>query len=207
MIAVEEKAWIAERIDGLRSQLTLQVDPARRGPVRLGRFLEEHELLHVSLPGLSRATVFDFLMSEGISPGDLGTDEKLAGFLFVFAGSGYVFVNQDDFLPRRRFTAAHELGHFILHRTQMSGRFTIGDTDTTVIEVGADEVAEMERQANRFAAELLMPAVVCRARAEAFRHDYRTCPRSTFAYHLAAELLVSPEAMRHRLRELEVGDD
>ncbi len=207
MTAAEEKTWIAERIDALRHQIDLPADPHRRGPVRLARFLEEQDLLHVALPGLSRAIVFDYLTSEGINPGNLGADEQLAGFVFATACGGYVFVNQDDFLPRRRFTAAHELGHFVLHRTQMGGQWTIGDTDTTVIEVAADEVAEMERQANRFAAELLMPAVVCRSQAEAFRRAYDTCPRSAFAYHLAAELLVSPEAARYRLRELGVGDE
>jgi Zn-dependent peptidase ImmA (M78 family) len=89
----------------------------------------------------------------------------------------------------------------------MGGRITIGDTKATVIEIEADEAADLERQANRFAAELLMPGEVCRARASEYREAYRACPRSIFAYHLAAELLVSPEAMRYRLRDLEVGDE
>ena len=62
-----------------------------------------------------------------------------------------------------------------------------------------------------------MPAEVCRARARAFGKMYQaqagarrvahdTCPRSLLAYHLAAELLVSPEALRFRLQDLGVGD-
>jgi Zn-dependent peptidase ImmA (M78 family) len=90
----------------------------------------------------------------------------------------------------------------------MGGRFTIGDTAETIIdEASADQIVEMERQANRFAAELLMPAAVCRARARTFRATYGVCPRSTFAYHLASELLVSSRAMRYRLNDLGVGDE
>jgi Zn-dependent peptidase ImmA (M78 family) len=64
-----------------------------------------------------------------------------------------------------------------------------------------------EREANRFAVELLMPADVCAARADAFRQAYGVCPRGPLAYQLAAELLVSREAMRYRLNELGVGDE
>ena len=77
----------------------------------------------------------------------------------------------------------------------------------TIVEVEDETAVAMERQANRFAAEILMPAEVCRARAAAFRKLYRVCPRTPFAYYLAAELLVSPEAMRYRLRDLGVADE
>jgi Zn-dependent peptidase ImmA (M78 family) len=64
-----------------------------------------------------------------------------------------------------------------------------------------------EREANRFAAELLMPAEVCRARAEEMRNEYGCCPRAVLEYRLASELLVSAEAVRYRLKNLGVGDE
>ena len=67
--------------------------------------------------------------------------------------------------------------------------------------------AAMEREANRFAAELLMPAEVCRGRADEIQREHGCCPRAVLAYRLAAELLVSREAMRYRLKGLEVGDE
>jgi Zn-dependent peptidase ImmA (M78 family) len=54
----------------------------------------------------------------------------------------------------------------------------------------------MERQANRFAAELLMPEAVCRA-----MRAYTVSSRF-LEHQLARDLLVSREAMRWRLREL-----
>jgi Zn-dependent peptidase ImmA (M78 family) len=207
MTFAEEKEWIARVVTELRETCQLPAAPARRGPIPLERFLSEHSLRLVELPRLSRAAVYDYLLSKGSMPGDLGEDEDLAGFLYLAGPFGRVFVNADDSVPRRRFTAAHELGHFILHRAVMGGKVSFGDSPATVIEVEDNKMTAMERQANRFAAELLMPAEVCRTRAETFRQTYHICPLTAFAYHLAGELLVSPEAMRYRLRDLGVVDE
>jgi len=196
-----EKAAIALAVAHLRKQFSIPADPDRRGPVPLGRFLEECNLLHVALPNLTRVGVYEHLLGEGLTPGDLGDDEALAGFLFVTPSAGFVYANASDPVPRRRFTAAHEFGHFILHRALMGGRVSFGDTPDAIREVGDDESRDMERQANRFAVELLMPAEVCLARAKAFRAAYGVCPPPPFAYQLAAELLVSSEAMRYRLKD------
>jgi hypothetical protein len=207
MNLAEEKEWITRAVADLRVACQLPEDPLRRGPVPLERFLTEHALRLVELPRLSRAAVYDYLLAKGSLPGDLGEDEDLAGFLYMSGPFGRVFVNADDPVTRRRFTAGHELGHFVLHREFLGGKVSLGDSPATVIEVEDESAAAMERQANRFAAELLMPATVCRARAEAFRKTYGVCPRTLFAYHLASELVVSPEAMRYRLRELGVSDE
>jgi hypothetical protein len=225
MNLAQEKAGIAATVATLRSSFGIPVDPTRRGPVPLARFLDECNLLHVVLPTLTRREIAKFLRAEGIEFGALAEDENgdgwLAGFLLTTGADGFVFVGEAEPRPRkegeeqrlqatplgrRRFTAAHELGHFILHRDRM-GRW-IADTNASVVEDrDPDGISEMERQANRFAAELLMPAEVCRARAEEFRTTFKTCPRTPFAYHLAAELLVSPLAMRTRLEDLGVGDE
>ncbi|MBA4190605.1 MAG: hypothetical protein C0467_21680 [Planctomycetaceae bacterium] len=179
----------------------------RRGPVLLAPFMDSFNLLHVAIPDLTRAAVFDHLQSEGITPADVGDEDgPLAGFLFVTPSVGLVFVNASDPVPRQRFTAAHELGHFVLHREQMGGRVSIADTPAE-IELTDEQSDRHEREANRFAVELLMPSNVCLARAAAFKKAYGVCPRGPFAYQLAAELLVSREAMRYRLNELGVGDE
>jgi hypothetical protein len=226
MAATVENDDIVAAVAELRSRFDIPVDPRRRGPVPLARFLEEFNLLHVSLPRLTRGVMVEHLLREGILPGDLiGTSdpsEVLAGFLFATSTDGFVFIGEQEQaasadgepakfrqtpLGRRRFTVGHELGHFCLHRGQMDGRVLIGDTPATVTEVMEEGLSAMEREANRFAVELLMPKEVCFARADEFRRAYRVCPRTPFAYYLAAELLVSSQAMRYRLTELEVGDE
>jgi hypothetical protein len=190
-------------------RLRLGIAPVldRRGPVLLAPFTDSFNLLHVAIPELTRAAVYDHLRAEGMTPADVGNvDEALAGFLFVTPSVGLVFVNASDPVPRQRFTAAHELGHFVLHRHEMGGRVSIADTPEDV-EPTDEQSSRHEREANRFAVELLMPAGVCLARAAAFRKAYRVCPRGPLAYQLAADLLVSREAIRYRLDELGVGDE
>jgi len=199
---------IPEAVARLRQRLGIPVDPGRRGPVRLDRFFEEMthpRVSHFALPDLTRGAVAAHLGGEGIEGADLGDPaERLDGFVF-FAGAAawaYVSVGRDNPLVRRRFSAAHELGHVVLHRDSI-GRFR---ADKAVLEAGeADD--QMEREANRFAAELLMPADVCAARADELTAEYGACPRGVLEYRLAAELLVSGEAIRYRLNGLGVGND
>lgn len=76
-----------------------------------------------------------------------------AGFLGI-SNNGEVariFVRRSDPETRQRFTVAHELGHLVLHREQNIHR----DTSYEIYETYAERRRETE--ANRFAAELLMP--------------------------------------------------
>lgn len=198
---------VTAAVDGVWRRLGIAAGLDRRGPVLLAPFTESFNLLHVAIPDLTRAGVYDHLRVEGMTPADVGdVDEELAGFLFVTPSVGLVFVNASDPVPRQRFTAAHELGHFVLHRSEMGGRVSIADTPAEV-ELTDEQSNCHEREANRFAVELLMPASVCQARAAAFRDAYHVCPRGPLAYQLAAEFLVSRETMRYRLNELGVGDE
>ena len=71
-------------------------------------------------------------------------------------GRPVIAVAQDQSEERKRFTIAHEIGHFILHRTRMV------HVDTDEVTAFRDSISSTatdpnEMQANQFAAELLMP--------------------------------------------------
>ena len=66
--------------------------------------------------------------------------------------SGYaIYTNANHTNKRRRFTIAHELGHYVLHRDLIGN----GITDDALYRSRLSGL--IERQANRFAAKLLMP--------------------------------------------------
>lgn len=200
-VAIALRAAEALRLAGIR------IDPGQPGPVPLQQVFAEHCLMHAALPGLTRAAIKLHLQDNGIATGDLGpATEPLSGFLFTAGNGGWAYVDATDILPRRRFTAAHELGHFLLHQSLMPTGY-LSDTSASILEAIDDEqLFSMEREANLFATELLMPAAVCQARAKQLRHEHGSCPRAVLAYRLSAELLVSREAMRYRLQALELGD-
>jgi hypothetical protein len=96
-----------------------------------------------------------------------------------------VVVRADEPKPRKRFTLAHELGHWVC-QVQEGHAAPIYCRDVDVSEA-ADR--QLEREANVFAAELLMPESAVRAvRAELA--DIAAC---------AATFDVSPTAMQWRL--------
>lgn len=69
------------------------------------------------------------------------------------APSGFViFVDRDEPSVRQRFTAAHELGHFVLHRDLIGDRL---EDNYLLRSSGLSNRQEVE--ANKFAADLLMP--------------------------------------------------
>lgn len=67
--------------------------------------------------------------------------------------SGFAcFVDKNEPSVRQRFTAAHELGHFVLHRHE------IGEQHQDNYLLRAEGLTNaQEAAANRFAADLLMP--------------------------------------------------
>lgn len=91
---------------------------------------------------------------------------------------------------RRRFTLAHEIAHFLLHRDLLGQ----GIEDNEMYRSGLPDPIEYE--ANRFAAELLMPAKLVRT-------AYRSGAKAIVP--LADAFDVSAEAMRVRLKELRLA--
>ena len=67
------------------------------------------------------------------------------------AGAWTIRVNRHEHKNRQRFTIAHEIAHFVLHRSEINGELT----DDTFYRSGLSEQREWE--ANRLAAEILMP--------------------------------------------------
>jgi hypothetical protein len=73
-----------------------------------------------------------------------------------------IIVRAEEPEPRRRFTIAHELGHWICQCLEGTAQAVYCRAD----EIGVDAAAKaLEREANIFAANLLMPESAVRAAA------------------------------------------
>ncbi|UVC17079.1 ImmA/IrrE family metallo-endopeptidase [Mesorhizobium onobrychidis] len=75
--------------------------------------------------------------------------------------NGSILFNRASPRKRRRFTIAHELGHFLMpsHVPSAEGRFLCRLQDMLALKANeADRRMKMEVEANRFAAHILMPA-------------------------------------------------
>ena len=105
---------------------------------------------------------------------------------------GEILVAKGTPPQRRRFSIGHELGHFLIpsHRPDHGHRFSCSAADLLASDNGAAEHARrMEAEANRFAAELLMPARRIRTNIRSRQPDLAEIVR------LANEFEVSKAAM------------
>ena len=120
--------------------------------------------------------------------------DSIAGMLVRESDGWTVTVNADHTESRQRFTIAHEIGHFVLHRDRLGN----GTNDSTRYVVTADTAhyndsigPREERDANQFATAVLMP--------EARIVDVCQTFRSNDPEPVARLFRVSPHAMRTRM--------
>ena len=129
--------------------------------------------------------------------------EGFEGGLMMFPDrrSGTILVNEAAGDRRRRFTIGHELAHFLLpwHTPRSGQGFLCSAKDMAVFRAkpGGDRYIEMEAQANRFSAGILMPAVPFRADLRERRHF-----EAGHIVELADRYEVSKEATARRCVDL-----
>jgi Zn-dependent peptidase ImmA (M78 family) len=126
---------------------------------------------------------FKDLTSDGFEGGLLTDSERSFGFILVKKGNE----------GRRRFTIAHELGHFLMphHIPEREGHFLCSRAD--MLRLGAKEADRRERmevEANRFASLILIPP-------PALKLALKPCREPDLAHipKLARDFKVSKEAM------------
>lgn len=132
-------------------------------------------------------------------------DDLLSGYIRVENAMWTIGINQKHAPTRQRFTMAHELGHYFLqiNPAAMEGaelmappRESAGFKDTTFFR--NTNLTAVERMANNFAAELLMPEDSL-SRIIIGSSDRKGCDSVA---DLARLFQVSPLAMYYRLHNL-----
>lgn len=100
-------------------------------------------------------------------------------------------INRFESMPRQRFTLAHELAHFLLHRSEID---RLGEIqDNVLYRSGASETIEYE--ANRLAAQIIMPDEAISERQKAIGNNLD----ESIIDQLAEEFGVSKAAMEIRM--------
>lgn len=133
----------------------------------------------------------------GVQYSKLWMDDGASGSITRNGDTFAVAVNALESETRQRFTAAHELGHYLLHRDLMDdGKRMNRHIDT--LYAGRDQGGDVifkrshEIEANRIAAQIVMPGPLVRAKFA----------ETQDAGILATEFGVSKAAMEIRLKTL-----
>ena len=148
----------------------------------LDRFLAEHP---VKLGQLAKEL--------GVATRVASLDTGISGQIKREGDSYVIRVNRYEARERQRFTIAHELSHFLLHRNIIDGS-PDGIKDNVLYRSGISEQVEIE--ANRLAAEIVMP----KARVKkVLREDFGGIVTEATIEGLATRFQVSKAAMEIRL--------
>ena len=130
-------------------------------------------------------------------------EDSVSGMLIIKQEGGTIGVNENHHPNRQRFSIAHELGHYILHRNDMN---VFLDTSPIFFrdESSADGSKVREIEANHFAAEILMPREVL---VPYIRQEIGFDPSNDLALkRLAGYFGVSTQALLIRLTRLDLID-
>lgn len=160
---------LEQRADALLAEVPGYIWNGARLPVPIEEIADTHV-------GLLVRDVEDLSAAPGAP--ELAPDQSLSGLLL--AGKGEIWVNASEgkqWPPRRRFTIAHELGHWRLHRRP--GRQALFCRQASVSEDDAEQPDRerrkpppIEDEANVFAAALLMPRHLMREHYERLRLEH-----------------------------------
>jgi len=105
--------------------------------------------------------VDELIRRQGLSIARKRLDDDTSGFVYIDAKTkaNVIGLNISHSKTRQRFTLAHELGHFLLHK-RIGSTLHVDEKDIFVRfrdQHSSDGSDLEEREANTFAAELLMP--------------------------------------------------
>lgn len=118
--------------------------------------------------------------------------EDFSGILIRKDGKALIGINSTESHVRQRFTIAHELGHFLLHPNKATF-VDYRDNQKDIMRT------PREKQANAFAAALLMPRTRL---VKDVKLKFKNGIYEEDLTELASEYEVSAEAMKYRLLNL-----
>ena len=122
-------------------------------------------------------------------------DSSISGLFVIKEQKPYIRYNENEAPQRQKFTIAHELGHFVLHKDTP----LFVDKNETVLYRNLDSTTGellKEKEANSFAASLLMPKVF-------IEEEINKIPVGTDPIiYLSDVFKVSTQAMNYRLNNL-----
>ena len=132
-------------------------------------------------------------------------NEELSGMMFVKNDIPIIGVNALHHPNRQRFTIAHELGHFVLHRAEIEREVHIDTKFSGLMrdQKSADGIDDLEIEANSFASELLMPLnIISQVIDEVVGDQVFDIESDPLLDEIAAKFKVSRQAMQLRLMAL-----
>jgi Zn-dependent peptidase ImmA (M78 family) len=166
------------------------------------QLLQEHNLF------TQPVNVDELAEKMGINVNYQPLDDGFSAFLLIKDGNATAFVNDEHHPNRQRFSLAHEIGHYVLHHKVGTKNDIFLDKNlsfyTRKDQTSSDQVNQrIEREANAFAAALLMPEKLIKKYIA--KHDLDVTDEFDIS-RIAIAFGVSEQALQIRLNVLKLAE-
>ena len=177
---------IQDNITCITDQIFQAIDYSYAGSVMIGSILKS----------------FEFRVITGIP-----NDESVSGMIAVSKSNiapgfpkNLIILNDREPMGHQRFTAAHELAHFLFdYQGGAQGEY-FEALATNYADIEEDQLSLREYRANKFAAELLMPSLAFIGRYIALKKAKHS--KDTIVHILSDDFGVTVTAIERRINEL-----
>ena len=149
--------------------------------------------LNISTP--KKIDVFKIAEHLGVDVKSATLDSSISGLFVIKEQKPYIRYNEKEAPQRQKFTIAHELGHFVLHKDTP---LFINKNEKILYRNSESTTGELlkEKEANSFAASLLMPQLF-------IEEEIKKLPGGVDPiFYLSDIFKVSTQAMNYRLNNL-----
>ncbi len=125
----------------------------------------------------------ELVQNYGLDVVEIDFGEKFSN-IAGYIKESIIYVSASDSANRKRFTIAHEFGHFLLHKTQLKeapGKYAV----LFRIPLGTMNADPIEQEANCFAANLLVPEELLIQ----FQHDGKTISELAKIFEVSQDVI------------------
>ena len=168
------------------------------------KFLKDHGI-DVSIP-IDIEQIIEYLnISYKVNPDFRSI--KITGSISLKDNEPFIWVNpmKNTNKERKRFTLAHELGHFMLHMAPLEDFSRFNPINDLNISFNRDDNWDyVEMEANNFAAQLLMPSEYIKKETKNIIRENQNITKEELVEKLSNIVQVSQIAMEYRLAKLGV---
>ena len=236
---------ISQAVIKVYQDAEIDLDTLKPGIVPLYSLIQSYPISVDEIQDMTAQKVAEFLATETGQTISISEDKDclLAGYLYLqqYQDSLYGCILTEKrpsaaHIFRRRFSAAHELGHYLLHflplleanknesteplifteglynpkpeeeeleANKLQSDVFITDSSQNILELIEIDRDLMEEEADCFAGELLIPEKGCYELAKRYQGRFGK-KLDVLVGRLAPEFLVSKQAMKRRLQELNI---
>ncbi|MEC4041899.1 ImmA/IrrE family metallo-endopeptidase [Myroides odoratimimus] len=149
--------------------------------------------------------IYSLIESQQINIKEHTFDDDITGVLIIDKENDKATIGinpiKNNYVPRKNFTLAHELGHFVLHN-DLSNTFVDKIFFRKKSEGYTTKEEKIEKEANHFAASILMPDFLIKKEIQSINHGFLLDDDEKTIQDLADKFSVSKPAMLYRLINL-----